>query len=60
MAVHKATGTLLVACFRGGDVRLLDIRPSPSEWKLVDNDNDRVRTPPPLSLALLIHFLFFE
>jgi hypothetical protein len=33
MAVHRATGTLLIACQDDHSIRLLDIRPPPSEWK---------------------------
>jgi hypothetical protein len=43
MAFHRATGTLLVACWVSGrDVRLLDTRPPPSAWKFGRTDRDRV------------------
>jgi hypothetical protein len=49
LAIHKATGTLLIACL-SGYVHRLDIRPPPSDWKLVAGD--QVAATNALSLAL--------
>jgi hypothetical protein len=45
-AVHRATGTLLAACARATAIRLMDIRPPPSDWKFVKADDLRVDETP--------------
>jgi hypothetical protein len=52
MAVHRATDTLLIACRYDRAVRLLDIRPPPSDWKLGEGLSDRVPCDFPSSLAM--------
>jgi hypothetical protein len=57
MAFHRATGTLLVACYGVPAVELLDTRPPPAQWRF--HPSDRLGglkkegvTRPPISIAI--------